>query len=1063
MDLSSGGIFDWQDGHLNLVNNIIIEDGNSTAPFYNGQVLENGQSFGTNGDLTVGDTFIGEFTLGGWNQSEVYGDVFIGRQLGSDGSRLNIGDPFMGYSSTLYVMGDVFVGGDGFTEGGFSDLNIGPYSNFTTDGLLYIHSSSSVSVTDYSYLTAGRILREGSLNLSDAYITLTDTFEVIVDDNYDNNIGADESNPFGSNITISDGGSIRELSVNNFLSVGNNGGTGYLTVQGGGRLIVGNALTFGSGAMVDIDMYGGYYYYGGLIEADDINTFDANPANLRFYNANFQLNTINSLVIDPSAYQFGSEVYVDGSFQREDPNNPGNFIDYNFNYINVPNGQIIVGNTGYGHLVVGNYTQGVETQYMFIGGNAIGADGHVEVSNSNSEYNYNYDNYFYRGIVISNYVNLGAFDTVFTNTLDIDNYGGVWIGGDLTIGSTTSTNATLTGELTQNYYSDLIVGGTFTVNQYGRYRGENFGTLAVGSFNIDPNADFSIFGINLIISNDDLTIAAGELFGDTILVDPSGSNFHAEDPNVTLLTGLELRNGNLNVGASFGKLTVQDPNGYYNYNNSVRIYGTTTVADGAELHILDNGRFSTGSLIVDPNGLFNWEDGYFELTADDLVIDSINGSLPIGDNVIINDYGLTPSRRGLSVSNNHLTVGESGNGELQIFSGYVDAARMTIGGGNGGIGKVTVSGNSYYSTLSINNDDINLGGDEFASFGANSAILTINDYGAVNVYDGVVRIWDNHQIILNGGTLNTQNIIKDDGTGIFTPANFDFISGDLNLTDANVTIDNDNLLGNFVDLVNGKSLNVNSYSIYDPNLGTYVYPNGLTTVKSGATLKVNGGSFTTRRLVIEPGGNFELLGGTFQLSGDDLIIDPITGQLPELVNPGSTSIRVTGGKLIVGDVDFGLMDLSSGTMSSQGAQFGRNVGSTFTVSVGKPDGSVYNSINQYSSGNELVVGGTDTTAGGTGIFTIYKNASVNYDYSNMRIWNGSRVILDGGFLRLNDILKDDGTGTFTHGPTPDFAYNSGNLYLRSNQTLDTGTALGPDLDIDGSKLLEINALADYCR
>ncbi len=1070
MDLSAGGTFIWQDGQLELLSDILIQDGNTTAPFFSGQELENGQYFKTTGNLTVGDTFFGEFTLGGWNQSEVDDDVFIGRQFGSDGSVLNVGSTNSGNSSNLRVMGDTFVGGDGLTEGGGSELNIGPYSYFTTEGLLYIHSSSSVSVTEYSYLTAGRIIREGSFNLSDAYITLTDTFELIVDDNYDNMNGPTESNPFGSNISIGDffggggeeggsSGNLRELRVNNFMAVGANGGNGSLIVQGDGKLIVGNVLTFGAGANVLIDMYSGYYGGGGLIEANDVNTFGANPANLQFRNANFQLNLSNSLVIDPSAYQFGSEVYVDGSFQREDPNNLGNFIDYNFNYINVPNGQIIVGNTGYGKLVVSNYTHGVESQFMIIGGNAPGADGEVEVRNSNQQYNNEFGNYLYQGIRVNSSLLLGVYDLPITQNLLISDYGGVSVGDQLTVGSALSTNGTLTGELIQQNYSDLTVGGVFTVNQFGRYRGEFGGTLAVGSFNVHSNADFSVFGIGLIIGNDDLTIAAGELFGDTVLVDPRGSYYHFEDPAVTLLTRLQIRNGDLNIGASFGSLTIQDPDSYYGYYDAnVDVSGTTTVANGAELHILDRGSLRTGWLSVQPGGIFNWEDGYLELTSSGLLIDSVAGDLPIGDTVIIDQFGPSPSRRGLRVAGN-VIIGEFGQGTLDIKDGSVHFDSMLrLGAGTGSQGTVILGdpGQFNYPSLFVFSD-IELGGSMTGSFNATSALLEVHPNGNLSSL-GVIRIWDNHQVIFHGGTISVEDIVKDDGNGTFSPSNFQFTAGTLSLNDANLTLDDGKLLGNFVELVNGKNLYVDSRPVYDPNTGTFTYPTGLTTVKSGSTLQINGGIFRTRRLLVEAGGTFTLLGGNFQLTADDLIIDPLTGQLAQLVNPGNTSIQVTNGKLIVGDVDFGLMDLGSGFVSSRGAQFGRNPGSTFTASVGKPDGSVFNSISNYTNSNdELVLGGTSTAAGGTGTFTIHPNASVDYRFANLRIWNGSRMILDGGFLRVNDILKDDGSGTFTHGPTPDFTFNAGSLFLRTNQTLDTNTALGNNLTLGGNKLLDIAA------
>jgi hypothetical protein len=259
---------------------------------------------------------------------------------------------------------------------------------------------------------------------------------------------------------------------------------------------------------------------------------------------------------------------------------------------------------------------------------------------------------------------------------------------------------------------------------------------------------------------------------------------------------------------------------------------------------------------------------------------------------------------------------------------------------------------------------------------------------------------------LNGGELRVGDI-NINGT-------FDFISGELSLADTNLTVGSTGLLGDTVTL--GTGMAVSAYN-----------GNGLV-VDAGGVFTLNGGSLSVSS--ITNNGSFIYNSGDLSSSGDLSIggsstysIDPSSrfylGNGGVLTVETGAALELNGGSLTAGDIN-GSITFNSGYLRLSDTDLlvgtGGLLGSSLTLDAGKSLSLSHHDIN--AADNTLIIS------------------------------SGASVTLDGGDLFVGAISKSN-SGSFN--------FNSGSLYLRnSNLAIGTGGLLGSSVNLDSSKVLDVN-------
>lgn len=420
--------------------------------------------------------------------------------------------------------------------------------------------------------------------------------------------------------------------------------------------------------------------------------------------------------------------------------------------------------------------------------------------------------------------------------------------------------------------------------------------------------------------------------------------------------------------------------------------GTVTVESGGSLQLTLGGGGLNSDVIVGNRGLLDLKNGSTFTTVD-------------GSSLIINSGGKVAADIPLSISSGSLTnQGEFlARGGLVFGSGagVVDGAIENGATGTFGTG-LSLESNTF-SSLSITGgstmtaDAVNIGshfeslqnrlfvgggigisrlspvgaempiivGNAFANL-PNTAVantLKIQSGGLVDTGTATTTINNTGSVTLDGGTLRTNNVVRN---GTLT-----FNSGTLALTrTTGYTVDATSELGANPTLGSGKTLEIN--------------PTAITTIPSGQSFTLNGGTLNT--------GSLSLTGGTFNFNAGTL---GITGTAGLTIGSGG----FFGSSFTVG---------SGRTVNATNATI--NSGSTLTLG-----GGGFGSDNLTNNGTVFLNGGSlsTLTAGGTltnsstgRIFV--PNSSLVSMGGAMTNANGGRITLQGGAAQLN------GTGALTN-------------------------------------------------
>ncbi|MCK4704540.1 MAG: VPLPA-CTERM sorting domain-containing protein, partial [Gammaproteobacteria bacterium] len=415
------------------------------------------------------------------------------------------------------------------------------------------------------------------------------------------------------------------------------------------------------------------------------------------------------------------------------------------------------------------------------------------------------------------------------------------------------------------------------------------------------------------------------------------------------------------------------------------------------------------------------------LTIDATGSVAINGgSLVVGNivnnsasNVAFNSGTLVLNNSGLNVSENGLlgnTVLIDGGKTLRVES-------MTVGNETGATDIVNQTGGIVRTNSDLlvqNGGEYNISGGDLDFSWGNEGGITVT--GNMNQTGGVVYGVDTLTLgsggtyVFDGGALYVTNIDRSAG-GAFV-----FNSGYLGSSTTNIIVDATGLLGDNINLTQGKELGL-----------------GMMTLSSTGSVVVNGGSLDLYDGIDNSaGGSFTYQAGHLSLYNYDLGIQG-GGLLGAsvTVNEGD-SLHATN--IGVGNLGYaGVLNINGGSVSASSINiYGEAYGPG-------PIGEVNFNSGTLSVGGDIVHDGSS--------FDILKNVS-NIDASkNLRV---------GGVLTLDGVGMTLGGGNLSAGKiVGNFNFNSGNLTITSdNLTIGSGGLLGKDVYFSNSKSLSLYGYND---
>ena len=399
-------------------------------------------------------------------------------------------------------------------------------------------------------------------------------------------------------------------------------------------------------------------------------------------------------------------------------------------------------------------------------------------------------------------------------------------------------------------------------------------------------------------------------------------------------------------------------------------------------------------------------------------------SVAVGPGGILGASLTLDSSKGLAVGN--MTTINTG-GSLSMSGGTLSTSALLLDGGT--FAALDLSG---INTLQFNSGTLNLTGQSGLTVDSVGPLgsLVLNAGDALNVTN-TTTIATGGSVSMNGGTLTTSILLLDGGTfaapdmtGIST---LQFNTGILNLTaSSGLTIEPGSPLGASITVGSNQSLIVDN----------------ATTIASGGSLSVSGGTLTTTALLLD-GGMFtapDLTGiNTLRFNTGTLNLPRLTvdagGPLGSLVLNAGDALNVTTTTTIATG---GSISMNGGTLSTPTLLLD---GGTFAAQDLTGIGTL-----QFNTGTLNLTGPSGLTVDVGGLLgasvTVGNGQSLIVD-NTTTIASGGSVSMSAGTLSTSTLLLDGGTFA-----APDLAgintlqFNAGTLNLTGPSGLTVGTA-GP--------------------
>ncbi len=424
--------------------------------------------------------------------------------------------------------------------------------------------------------------------------------------------------------------------------------------------------------------------------------------------------------------------------------------------------------------------------------------------------------------------------------------------------------------------------------------------------------------------------------------------------------------------------------------------------------------------------------------------------------------------------NGDLVIGNNGAGTLNLTAGTVTSADVTVGANAGALGTVNMSGGSWSAnSLTIGNTSDAVGTDVVTLAGG-----SFTSYNAVTVNSSA-------ELIVNGGSLNAASLSGGPGSVQFT-------GGSITLQ-SDLTLDANSILGPTPSLVSGQSLSVNNLAVSggtvlsitggslnaasltgDP--GSVQFTGGSVTLASdlaldansvfgptpsltsgqslsvnnlsisgGTVLSMTGGSLTA--LTIGATGGIDFSSGSVNVTGGDIVIDPVNGTF----DSGDISLNAGDSLTASGNLIVGNGGNASLTINNENAYYGTSPASASATNIqiaangGSASVLVTSEGAALSAANQITVGGN----GGTGTITIDNYGNVTAG-GTLHINAGSEVDIDGGSLTVNalDAGRNGAGGQVVYKAT---GYDYGSLTVQTG-----GVTIGSTGELAGNFTLVTN-------
>jgi len=360
-------------------------------------------------------------------------------------------------------------------------------------------------------------------------------------------------------------------------------------------------------------------------------------------------------------------------------------------------------------------------------------------------------------------------------------------------------------------------------------------------------------------------------------------------------------------------------------------------------------------------------------------------------------------------SNDQFQVGTRGTGTLNIEdSGSITNRLGFIASFDGSMGTATVTGDGSTWT---NTESLTIGRE-------GTAILNITNGGDVINADGVLGFTSDASgtVTVNGAgsTLTHTGELTAGNAGIGTlnieaggvVSNTNGFIGRVLFSTGNATVtgagskwtNNDNLYAG------GSTTTAGGTGVLNVQNGSAVSVANTLKVWGAGTVNFTGGTLEASSLDVVAGGTFSHTGGTLTVKNGSLT-DANTSDV-EINGTGNpitvldnTSFDLGVRNIIVGSSDQGTLNIDNGSVVSNATGIISNLlNSTGTVSV---TGTGSN----WTNNNDVYVGGSSSSAGGTGILNVNTGATVSVT-NTLRLWNTGTVNLFGGTLQANEITFD---------------------------------------------------------
>ena len=972
---------------------------------------------GGNVTLDAGDTYRGDVTLSsGELKLDSASKTFNATYKQTGGDAIITGTGFdLNNSEDSITGGDVYIG-DGSTTGELAvtegtidsaaNLNIGDGSSLKVKG-------GTVSLDSKDIINGGINVANGTINLDNAEKATTATF---VQNGGTTNISGDSFVLNNTSDAINNGN----------LNIGNDGGSGTLTLRGG-SVASETDVNIAAGSEVDIK--------SGSMSLDSNDTWTGN--------VNVQGGTLNVKNTDKT----GALTQTDGTI-----NVSGNAFDLNSSEDLLDGGTLNIGNGSVAStLTVSNGTI-TKNEDVYINNysnlNITGGNVTLDSSDSwNGNVNISEGDLSLEDATKSS---SGVFhqtggDTVITGrTFDLNNKLDYIEGGNVTIGNGTSSSKLTMSEgaiasgakvdLTKNATIE-VSGGDLVLDSTDTWNGNltvSDGTAKLDGISKNEDGIYTQTGGSVTVSGEGLDLNNSEdLINGGLLQIGNGS-----DTSLTLSQGTIQKGAQVNINKN-AQVNVAGGNMYLNSGDTW--YGDVNVTEG--------GYLSIDAINKNAQGTLNQTGGNVDITSSKFELnnagDKISGgtlTVGSGSNSTILEVSEGTIEEDATVklnSSSFITV--MGNGDVTLDSGDTWNGGVEVNGGtltlndinskNGVLSQLKGTTNINGTGLNLDNEDDQIvGGTLNIGDGGNQSNLTVSkgtitEDASVNLNQNSTLTVDssgkvalgktstiNGNIDIKGGTFSLDSLSKDPG-GTFTQS-----GGTATIKGMGFDLNN-----------SGDSISAGVFNVGDGTVASEVsvskgviQSSAVTNINSNSKLNISGGTVSL--------GSDDKYNGEINLSDGELNLKSVTKGEDGVLNQtgGVTTITgtsfgldnvydsITGGTINIGNGTVGtVVSVGGGTIAANATT---NINSNATlgisgvgnVSLDKSD-NLDGNINM--SGGTLALDNVDKNAQGVFIQTGGSTTvtGTGFDLNNYQdsISKGSLTIGDG--LKESDFTISEGT------------------------------------------------------